>query len=69
MKSNHWVSQNSYRDNSASDEHCCECGCVFEVIVLEQEGHNEMEEYYCPDCHKEYKVRASFTPQVFKKAK
>ena len=28
--------------------------------------HNELEEYYCPDCGKEFRVRANNTPHVTK---
>jgi len=43
---------------------CDYCGCVFQVIVPGQKGHEEPEEYYCPECNKEYKYRASNSPTV-----
>jgi hypothetical protein len=29
-----------------------------------QKGHEESEEYYCPECRKEYRMRASNSPRV-----
>lgn len=43
---------------------CDCCGCVFKVEVPGQKGHEEPEEYYCPECRKEYKCRASNSPRV-----
>jgi Zn finger protein HypA/HybF involved in hydrogenase expression len=46
------------------DKTCDNCGAVFNVSVPGQEGCHESEEYYCPECHTEYKVRASNSPTV-----
>ena len=46
------------------EQTCDYCGCVFQVIALGQKGHEESEEYYCPECNKEYKTRASNSPRV-----
>jgi Zn finger protein HypA/HybF involved in hydrogenase expression len=43
---------------------CDCCGAVFRVVVPGQKGHEEPEEYYCPECDKEYKCRASNSPTV-----
>lgn len=43
---------------------CDECNAVLKVIAPRLEGHNEPEEYYCPVCRHEYKVRASNSPRV-----
>ena len=43
---------------------CDVCGAKFRVVVPGQKGHEEPEEYYCPECGKEYYVRASNTPSV-----
>ncbi|MGG2065436.1 hypothetical protein [Bacillus sp. S14(2024)] len=57
-----WAARNSfYRDYK---DNCNFCGCEFRVEVPTQDGHNESEEYYCPECYKEYKVRASNSPRV-----
>lgn len=40
----------------------CHCGALFKVIVSGQIGHEELEEYYCPECNQEYIIRASNTP-------
>jgi hypothetical protein len=61
---NDWAARNSYLDNE--DEMRCECGCLFKVIIFKQDGHNEREEYYCPDCNKEYSAMASLPPRVIK---
>lgn len=45
---------------------CDYCGCVFEITVPGQKGHEGLEEYYCPECKKEFKTRASNTPTIFK---
>ena len=36
------------------------------VTVLLQDGHNEMEEYFCPNnsCDNKFSVRACCTPEV-----
>ena len=43
---------------------CNYCGAVFEVYIQTQAGHNEMEEYFCPECDNVYRTRASLTPRV-----
>ena len=40
------------------------CGAVFTVDAPQQAGHNESKEYYCPECNREYKIRASNSPTV-----
>jgi uncharacterized Zn-finger protein len=46
------------------DQTCTYCGAVFHVVVPGQKGHEESEEYYCPECMTEYRTRASNSPQV-----
>ncbi len=46
------------------DQTCTYCGAVFHVVVPGQKGHEEPEEYYCPECSTEYKTRASNSPTV-----
>lgn len=42
------------------DAQTCEnCGAEYLISVPKQSGHNEREEYYCPECNKKYYVRAS----------
>jgi len=48
------------------EQTCDYCGCVFRVIVPGQKGHEESEEYFCPECHKEFRIRASNSPKVIK---
>ncbi|WP_064202805.1 hypothetical protein [Brevibacillus brevis] len=60
-----WTARNPYPAGDYT-ETCDFCGCKFRVQVSKQDGHNESEEYYCPDCRKEFRVRASMTPQVTK---
>lgn len=43
---------------------CDYYGATFEVIVPGQKGHEEPEEYFCPECHKEFKCIASNSPNV-----
>ena len=43
---------------------CNNCGAVFEVIVPGLKGHEESEEYFCPECLCMYNVRASNSPEV-----
>jgi hypothetical protein len=59
-----WTARNSYLDNESEVQ--CECGCLFKVSVAKQDGHNEREEYYCPDCNQEYSEMASLPPIVIK---
>lgn len=43
-----------------SFEHKCSyCGAELKVSITRQTGHNESEEYNCPECDKEYSHRAS----------
>ena len=60
-----WSSTNSYIDYDGI-ETCNNCGCKFRVISYKQAGHNEPEEYQCPDCKKVYLIRACNTPTVQK---
>ncbi len=46
------------------DQTCDYCGAVFEVTVPGQKGHEEREEYHCPECRKEFHCRASNSPSV-----
>lgn len=38
---------------------CDYCGAEFSLTIPKQSGHNEREEYNCPECNKEYTVKAS----------
>lgn len=40
-------------------ETCDYCGAKYSLIVPTQAGHNEREDYYCPECQKRHYVRAS----------
>jgi len=47
---------------SSSENHshnCDYCGAEIGVTITKQTGHNEREEYNCPECTKTYSVRAS----------
>ncbi len=43
---------------------CTNCGAIFEVIASGLDGHNEPEEYFCPECSYMYKIKASLSPNV-----
>ena len=58
-----WAARNAYKDKDW-EQTCDYCGCVFHMENQLQDGHNESEEYYCPECQKEYKIRAYNTPTV-----
>jgi rubredoxin len=47
-----------------SKETCGNCGAVYRLEVPGQKGFEESEEYYCPECRAEYRVRASMSPKV-----
>jgi Zn finger protein HypA/HybF involved in hydrogenase expression len=51
-------------EKSNYEQTCNYCGCVFQVVAPGQKGHEESEEYYCPECNKEYRTRASNSPRV-----
>ena len=51
-------------EKTSFDIECSNCGAKFEVITTKLEGHNEKEDYFCPECSEPYKVRASVTPIV-----
>lgn len=51
-------------EKSNHEQTCDYCGCVFQVEAPGQIGHEESEEYYCPECKKEYQTRASNSPRV-----
>jgi transposase-like protein len=46
------------------EQTCDNCGARFEVVVPGQKGHEESEGYCCPECQKEFTVRASNSPTV-----
>lgn len=54
----------SYPYQKGKFEQECSCGAKFEVTVPGQVGHEEPEEYFCPECLFMYKTRASNTPAV-----
>jgi len=58
-----WTDTHEYK-NSDVVETCSYCGCVFRVVSYKQDGHNDSEEYYCPECHKEFGIWASSSPEV-----
>lgn len=58
-----YTARHSYPGRSFN-ETCSFCGCIFRVDTQLQDGHNESEEYYCPECNKEYGIRACISPQV-----
>lgn len=43
---------------------CPFCGCRYRVQTQLQDGHNEREEYYCPECGKEEGIRTCLSPTV-----
>ncbi len=43
---------------------CGYCGCVFSVRVPGRIGYEGPENYYCPECHKRFPVKASRAPGV-----
>lgn len=62
-----WPGSNAYVDKSKSGERRCpKCGCTMSVIVMVQDGHNEIEEYCCPNnlCDQKFFVRACNVPEV-----
>lgn len=60
-----WSVTHQYLDYSG-EEICENCGCKFHIKVFKQAGHNEREEYRCPDCGKAYFIRACNTPEIHK---
>ena len=42
-----------------NDYTCDNCGAEFSVTYARQTGHNEREDFYCPECDKRFYVRAS----------
>lgn len=60
-----WSAKNPY-DGGSYVETCSYCGCVYKVDIQLQDGHNESEEYHCPDCRKENSTRACNSPRVSK---
>lgn len=62
-----WLGSNRYEDRSKSGKKICpKCGCTMEVVVMVQDGHNENEEYCCPNpsCDEKFSVRACNAPYV-----
>ena len=60
-----WTTTHQHIDYD-EEETCDNCGCKFRVRAYKQAGHNETEEYRCPDCKKTYQRRACNTPEVSK---
>lgn len=63
-----YTATHSYVDREEI-EICDYCGCEFKIIILKQDGHNDTEEYQCPECRKIYKAKACITPDVSLKKK
>ncbi|WP_302999254.1 hypothetical protein [Thomasclavelia spiroformis] len=62
-----WPGSNAYLDKSNSKLQICpKCGCTMSVTVMVQDGHNEIEDYCCPNnsCDEVFSVRACNTPKV-----
>jgi transposase-like protein len=58
------VGTKAYRDSN-SEETCPKCGAVNRVEVDKQDGHNELEDYFCAKCnHKFGSARACNTPRT-----
>ncbi len=53
-----------YGHSESFEKHCDYCGAEFRVHVPRQAGHEESEEYFCPECKKMYKTRASNSPST-----
>jgi len=51
-------------EKSSTVEDCDFCGAKFRLSVPGQDGHEEREEYYCPECGKNSTCRASNRPSV-----
>ncbi len=51
------------------EQTCENCGAELVLFITKQSGHNEKEEYECPECYTEYNVRASMPPTVILKNK
>lgn len=62
MSNPHEASYGYQKDNFKQT--CNHCGAVIEVTVPGQKGHEESEEYFCPECLCMYRVRASNSPTV-----
>lgn len=60
-----WTAINQYLSYEG-EETCDNCGCIFRVRAYQQAGHNDTEEYQCPDCRKIFRLRACNTPEVHK---
>ena len=45
-------------------EKCEVCGAIYNVEVIGQNGHEETEEYKCPECNSVHTIRASRSPIV-----
>ena len=58
-----WTSTHQYLDREETIKCDC-CGCEFKIKVYKQKGHDDYEEYYCPNCHKKYRTRACITPEI-----
>lgn len=59
-----WVEASIGYQKDDFEQTCDNCGAVFRVLVPGQKGHEEPEEYHCPECNKEFRCRASLTPSV-----
>jgi Zn finger protein HypA/HybF involved in hydrogenase expression len=59
-----WVEAATGYQKDDFQENCDCCGAVFRVVIPGQKGQEESEEYCCPECHKDFKCRASNSPSV-----
>lgn len=53
-----WGATNSYGE---SQQITCDCGVTLEVRYAKQDGHNEVEEFSCPECGRKHSAMASMS--------
>jgi hypothetical protein len=53
-----------FERGSSFIQSCAYCGARFQVLVSRQPGHDEEEDYGCPECSKGYTVAAALPPLV-----
>ena len=43
---------------------CSYCGAQIEVEIVRKHGSNQAQDYACPECRKNYSVRATLPPRL-----
>lgn len=51
-------------ERTIQDQACAFCGAQLRLTLMRAQQGNDVFDYYCPDCGKQYEAEAALVPQV-----